>query len=123
MTHLAKNSRSDFQYSAKKSILNSADEQKCKNLKQHISKCKSDVSSCAIVGAKLESEVAKLKKAIKSVGGSKLKKEQAAYDNILALIHDKQNEIRTSKVGITSSRKAKAEAAKAEAEKELTSCI
>ena len=40
-------------------ILSSADEQKCKTLKQHISKCKSDMASCAIVAAKLESEVVK----------------------------------------------------------------
>ena len=38
----------------------------------------------------------------KIVAAAKLKNQQAAYDNILDLVHDKQNEIRSSKVGITS---------------------
>ena len=47
------------------SILSPADEKRCKTLKEEVSKCMSDMASCAILASKLESETAKLKKSIK----------------------------------------------------------
>jgi len=94
-------------------------------LKEKVSKCKTDMASCALKASKLEAEVARLQKAIMEAGGSKLKKQQAACEKALSNLNAAEKALSQARVSITSMNKAatKAQKGKIDAEKELEQCL
>lgn len=106
------------------SELSADDAKKVEELKKNVEKCKSDMASCALLASKLESEVARLQKAILDAGGSKLKKQQAACDKALSNLESAEKALNAAKVTITTSAKAakKAKENKETAETDLEKC-
>jgi structural maintenance of chromosome 4 len=106
------------------SELSASDAAKLVELNRNVHKCRTEMSSCAMLASKLEAEVARLQKAILDAGGSKLKKQQAACEKALSSLNDTQKALNSAKVAITSSQKAvtKARDAKAAAEEQLDEC-
>ena len=104
--------------------LGEKDEEKLNELKSKVGKCKADMSSCAMQASKLESDVARLQKAILDAGGKKLKKQQAKCDKALEDLNDAGKKLNAAKVSITSSKKAgtKAKKAKETAAAEVEKC-
>ena len=93
--------------------------------KRKVSKCKTDMASCTMKASKLESEVARLQKAIMDAGGSKLKKQQEACEKALSKLNAAEKALGQARVSITSMNKAasKAQKAKEDAEAELEQCL
>ena len=106
------------------SELSKADAAKLVELNRKVHKCKTDMSSCAMLASKLEAEVARLQKAILDAGGSKLKKQEAACKKVLTDLNNAEKALNTAKVSITSMEKAamKARETKAAAEEQLEQC-
>jgi structural maintenance of chromosome 4 len=106
------------------SELSDSDAAKLVELSKNVHKCKTEMSSCALLASKLEAEVARLQKAILDAGGSKLKKQQAACEKALSSLNATEKALNSAKVAITSSQKAAAKArdAKAAAEVQLEEC-
>ena len=94
------------------STLSDADATKLELLQSKVAKCKNDMSSCAKLAEKLETEVARLQKAILDAGGSKLKKQQAACEKALSELNSTEKALKAAKVSITSSEKAAEKARK-----------
>ena len=94
-------------------------------LNKKVSRCKTDMSSCALKASKLEAEVARLQKAIMDAGGSKLKKQLAACEKALSKLNAAEKALNQARVSITSMNKAatKAQKAKTDAETELEQCL
>jgi len=105
--------------------LSDKDAAKLVELNKVVNKCKTELSTCAMKASKLESEVARLQKAILDAGGSRLKNQQKSCDEALAELKKAEKALNSAKVTITSSEKAakKAAAAKESAEKELEECV
>jgi structural maintenance of chromosome 4 len=100
------------------------DAQKRAELKNNVAKCRSDMTSCAELAAKLEKQVSKLQKDILDAGGPRLKNQKAACEKVVSKLNDAEKSLNSSKVEVVSSEKAEAKtkAAKAELEKELENC-
>ena len=92
-----------------------ADANKLSELKSNAEKCKMDMASCAMQASKLETEVAKLQKAILDAGGPKLKKQQEKCEKALKMENDTSKELNAAKVAVKSSEKAAEKASKAAA--------
>lgn len=105
-------------------VLSAVDEQKLVELHQKVSKCKSDMASCALKASKLETDVARIQKAIVDAGGPLLKKQQQACERALSELNSAVKELNSSKVTISSSRKVaeKARNNRIVAERELEKC-
>jgi len=106
------------------SELSKADATKLVELNKKVHKCKTDMSSCAMLASKLEAEVARLQKAILDAGGSKLKNQEVACKKVVADLNSAEKALNTAKVSITSMEKAAAKAknATAAAEEQLEQC-
>jgi structural maintenance of chromosome 4 len=106
------------------SELSQKDAAKLVDLTREVEKCKTDMASCSMLASKLETEVARLQKAILDAGGTKLKKQQAACEKALSALNDAEKALNSAKVAITTSEKAatKAEKNKAAAEEQLEKC-
>jgi structural maintenance of chromosome 4 len=106
------------------SELSASDAAKLVKLSKNVHKCKTEMSSCAILASKMEAEVARLQKAILDAGGSKLKKQQDACEKALSSLNATEKALNSAKIAITSSQKAAAKArdAKAAAEVQLDEC-
>jgi structural maintenance of chromosome 4 len=106
------------------SELSDSDAAKLVDLSKNVHRCKTEMSSCALLASKLEAEVARLQKEILDAGGSKLKKQQAACEKALSSLNATEKALNSAKVAITSSQKAAAKArdAKAAAEVHLDEC-
>ena len=90
-------------------------------IKQEVEKRKMEMASCALQASKLESDVARIQKAILEAGGPKLKKQQGACDKVLNELDEADKKLNAVRVAISTSEKAvaKAKAAKVANEKEL----
>lgn len=95
-----------------KSELSEDDASKLVGLSKKVSKCKTDMSSCSLLASKLETEVARLQKAILDAGGTKLKKQQAACEKTLSTLNATEKALNAAKVAIASSQKAATKARK-----------
>jgi structural maintenance of chromosome 4 len=105
-------------------VLSRSDEDKLSELNRKVSKCKSDMASCAMKASKLEADVARIQKAIIDAGGSLVKNQQEACEKALTTLNNAIKELNGSKVTISSSRKAteKAKNNRILAEKDLAKC-
>ena len=104
--------------------LSADDAAKLAGLQEKVEKCKSDMASCAELANELETEVARLQKAILEAGGSKLKKQQTKCEKVTEDLNSTEKALKTAHVTIKSSEKAAAKALKAKeiAETELEEC-
>jgi structural maintenance of chromosome 4 len=83
------------------SELSASDAAKLVELSKNVHKCKTEMSSCALLASKVEAEVALLQKAILDAGGSKLKKQQAACEKALSSLNATEKALNSAKVAIT----------------------
>lgn len=92
-----------------------------KKLNQEVEKRKMEMASCSIQASKLESEVAKIQKAILEAGGPKLKQQQSVYDKVIKELDESEKKLNAARVAIATSEKAiaKAKAAKVANQEEL----
>ena len=93
--------------------LSQSDSAKLVELNAKVTKCKTDMSSCALLAEELESEVRRLQKAILDAGGSKLKKQQKLCDKTLKDLNETTKKLNSTKVQLNSLRKAIQKAKKA----------
>jgi len=105
-------------------VLSVSDEQKLAELKAKVSKAKCDMATCTLKASKMESEVARLQKAIVDAGGSILKNQQIVCERALSELNQAVKELNGAKVTISSCRNASNKAIhnRAVAEKELLKC-
>jgi structural maintenance of chromosome 4 len=104
--------------------LSEDDEVELIELNKEVQQCKSVMSSCAILASKLESDVARLQKAILDAGGSEMKKQQSTCEKALLALNDAEKTLASSRVAITTNVKAAEKARKASktAAMELEGC-
>lgn len=109
----------------KKSAMSKSDEKKVSELRQKISKCKSDMASCSMQASKLEADVARLQKSILDVGGPKYKKQKERCEKIISDLEAAEKGLNSAKVTVSSSDKTigKATEARDRAEEEFKECI
>jgi structural maintenance of chromosome 4 len=105
-------------------VLSVSDEQKLVELNVTVSKAKSNMASCALRVSRMESEIARLQKAIIDAGGSVLKNQQQACERALSELNNAVKDLNSSKVTLSSCRKAAEKAIhnRSVAEKELSKC-
>lgn len=95
------------------SVVSEEDAALLTSLNVEVSKCKTDMSSCASITAKLEAEVARLQKDILSAGGLQFKKQQATCDKCVSDIKAAEKELAAAQVMVTTNEKAAIKARKA----------
>lgn len=105
--------------------LSDADKEKLKALLQRVESCKSDMEGCAKRASKLETEVARLQKAILDAGGPRLKSQKATCEKVLEELESCEKSLKSAQVAIGAAAKAaeKARKAKEIAEGQLEECL
>lgn len=83
------------------------------SLTLEVSKCKTEMSSCAILASKLEAEVGRLQKNILGAGGLPFKKQQTACEKAVADIKTAEKALAAAQVAVTTNEKASVKANKA----------
>jgi structural maintenance of chromosome 4 len=76
------------------------------SLNNEVSKCQSDMSSCAALTANLETEVAQLQQSILDAGGIRFKKQQSACEKALANTKAAEKALTSAQVAVTTNEKA-----------------
>ena len=101
--------------------LSEKDRAMLKKLNQEVEKRKMEMASCAMQTSKLESDVARIQKAILDAGGPKLKLQQSVCDKVTKELDEAEKKLNAARVAIATSEKAiaKAKSAKVANQEEM----
>jgi structural maintenance of chromosome 4 len=101
--------------------LSEQDRASLKKLNKEVEKRKMEMAACAMQASKLESDVARIQKAILEAGGPKLKQQQSVCDKVIKELDETEKKLNEARVAIATSEKAiaKAKVAKVVNEEEL----